>query len=525
MAFYEGGPYPTSYDNALFFADYSRDCIWVMQVGGNGLPDPGQITTFVDGAANPVQLKIGPNGDLFYVDFDGAEGSSAGDIHRISFTSGNQPPTAVIAADPTSGPAPLQVDFDGTGSSDPENGTLTYAWDLDGDGAYDDSTSPTPSRTYNSPGDVIVRLRVTDPGNATDTDSVTISVGNSPPTAFIDSPASSLTWNVGEVVTFSGHATDPEQGTLGPSALSWALTMHHCPSTCHTHPPQIFAGVASGNFTAPDHEYPSHLELTLTATDAQGLTDTDTVLLDPETVVLSFATSPSGLQLAVNASSDTAPFTRTVIVGSNNSISATTPQSLGGTNYAWTTWSDGGAQTHNIVAPASPTTYTATYTVVPAGSLTFTPTADSYVSNLSGNTNYGTATAVKVREGTPESPTTWHTYLMFNVTGITGPVSNVKLRLYVTDASTDGGAVYSVSTIWTETGLTYNNAPVISGSSLGSTGTTVLGTYVEINLGAGAITGNGIYSFALKSASINNAAYNSREAGTNPPQLVVTFGP
>jgi hypothetical protein len=221
-----------------------------------------------------------------------------------------------------------------------------------------------------------------------------------------------------------------------------------------------------------------------------------------------------------------APFTRTVIVGSTNSISATTPQSLGGTNYAFSSWSDGGAQTHNIVAPTTaPPPYTATYTAIPAGSLTFTPTADSYVSNMSDNTNYGTATSIKVREGTVEFPTTWHTYLMFNVTGITGPVSNVKLRLYVTDASDDGGAVYSVATSWTETGLTYNNAPVISGSSLGATGTTVLGTYIEINLGAGAITGNGIYAFALKSVSTNNAAYNSREAATNPPQLVVTFTP
>jgi hypothetical protein len=46
--------YPAEYDGALFFADYSRDCIWVMHKGSNGLPAPGQIRTFVAGAANPV---------------------------------------------------------------------------------------------------------------------------------------------------------------------------------------------------------------------------------------------------------------------------------------------------------------------------------------------------------------------------------------------------------------------------------------------------------------------------------------
>ena len=90
LAFYEGGSYPAAYAGALFFSDYSRDCIWVMFAGTNGLPDPAQRATMVAAAANPVDLRIGPNGDLFYVDFNG------GTIRRITFFSANQPPTAVI---------------------------------------------------------------------------------------------------------------------------------------------------------------------------------------------------------------------------------------------------------------------------------------------------------------------------------------------------------------------------------------------------------------------------------------------
>ena len=51
--------------------------------------------------------------------------------------------------------------------------------------------------------------------------------------------------------------------------------MQHCPSNCHSHPVQSFAGVAGGSFVAPDHEYPSYLELRLTATDSGGLTGDD----------------------------------------------------------------------------------------------------------------------------------------------------------------------------------------------------------------------------------------------------------
>jgi hypothetical protein len=121
--------------------------------------------------------------------------------------------------------------------------------------------------------------------------------------------------------------------------------------------------VASGSFAAPDHEHPSYLELTLTATDPGGLSDTDSVRLDPQTVDLSFQSSPTGLQLTVGATGQAAPFTRTVIVGSNNSVSAPSPQTLGGLSYGFQSWSDGGAQTHNLTAPGT----AATYQQIPAG--------------------------------------------------------------------------------------------------------------------------------------------------------------
>jgi hypothetical protein len=124
---------------------------------------------------------------------------------------------------------------------------------------------------------------------------------------------------------------------------------------------QDFTGVASGSFTAPDHEYPSYLELRLTATDSGGLTNSKSIRLDPRTVVLTFQTNPGGLQLTVNGSSSTASFNRTVIVGSKNSLSAISPQKKSNKTYNFQSWSDGGAQTHDIIAPASATSYTARY--------------------------------------------------------------------------------------------------------------------------------------------------------------------
>jgi glucose/arabinose dehydrogenase len=345
--------YPAEYDGALFFADYSRDCIWVMPKGADGQPAPGQVRTFVAGAANPVNLEIGPDGNLYYADFDG------GTIRRISYA--NQP-IAVAAASPTTGSAPLTVNFDGRGSSDPNGDALTYAWDLDNDGAYDDASTAQATRTYTTAGTYVASLRVTDPGGLSDTDSVTITVsGNTPPTATIATPAAGTTWKVGDTINFSGSATDAQDGALPASALTWQLILHHCPSNCHQHEVQTFSGVANGSFTAPDHEYPSYLELRLTATDSGGLSHTVSRQLDPRTVVLTFQTSLGGLALTVDGASAKAPFTRTVIVGSAHTISANSPQRKGSKTYTFTSWSDGGAQTHGITAPATATTYTAQF--------------------------------------------------------------------------------------------------------------------------------------------------------------------
>ena len=76
---------------------------------------------------------------------------------------------------------------------------------------------------------------------------------------------------------------------------------------------------------------------------------------------LTFRTQPSGLKLAVGSTEETTPFTRTVIVGSTNSVSAPASQPLGGTNYQFASWSDGGARVHDLVAPSSAATYTANY--------------------------------------------------------------------------------------------------------------------------------------------------------------------
>jgi glucose/arabinose dehydrogenase len=361
MAFYptSGGPYPADYRGALFFADNSRGCIWAMKPAvAGGLPSTGNITTFVQQAASAVDLAIGPGGELYYVDLSGT-------VRRLRYFPANQPPVANISAAPVTGPAPLAVTFNGSGSTDADpadQGRLTYQWDFTSDGSWDATTANT-SFTYPSGGTFTAKLRVTDTLGAFDDETVVIQPGSDAPTAFIDTPIAGTTWKAGDSIAFTGHATDPQQGTLPASALSWELRMQHCstPTSCHTHVLQNWSAIASGSFIAPDHEYPSYLELALTATDSTSLTSTVVRRLDPKTVQLTFTASPAGVNLSVGSFTGPAPFTRQVIQGSTNTVSAPSSYTSGLQKYLFDHWSDGGAQTHVIVAPVGNATYTAVY--------------------------------------------------------------------------------------------------------------------------------------------------------------------
>ncbi|WP_159397107.1 PQQ-dependent sugar dehydrogenase [Sorangium cellulosum] len=363
VAFNTSAAFPEAYDGALFFADSSRRCVWTLFAGAGGHPDPSRRAVFVKKTSGRVvDLQMGPDGKLYYVDFDG------GNIYRVAYFAGNTPPEARLTASPTSGPAPLTVHLDASGSSDAEDGgALSFAWDLDGDGAFDDATGPTTTATFTTPGRHVVAVRVSDSHGAERVASAAVVTDNSPPVPVIDAPAPGSSWSVNQSVAFSGHALDPEDGELPPEQLSWSLILHHCMTLddCHEHPITTFEGVASGSFVAPDHDYPTYLELRLTATDLSpapaALSATTRLELRPETVDLTFATEPPGLGLTVGSESRGAPFTKTVVDGSVVSVSAPRTQVVGGVTYTFASWSDGGDAAHTIVASPSTRAFTARY--------------------------------------------------------------------------------------------------------------------------------------------------------------------
>lgn len=366
-AFVPDGVWP-GFDGSYLFADYVCGAIFELTETGGTWSASG----FATGLGSPVHMTFGPHGSgqaLYYTAYNGG-----GQVRRITFDSPgeNHPPTAVASGSPLSGPAPLTVTFDGSGSSDPDPGdTLTYFWTF-GDGTPETSTaSATIQHAYASAGTYTARLRVRDTGLAFSAPvSLEVQAGNSPPSPVISSPAAGATFRVGETITLTGRASDPQDGSLPASALSWTVILHH---NDHTHP---FLGPVSGNgvaFTAPPPEdlaatERSYLEIRLTATDSNGLEATVARDFQPHQVQLTFATVPSGLTLRLNGGPITAPQTLTSWEGWVLEVEA--PAQPG---YAFSSWSDGGAARHEIATPAAPATYTATFAASGLDYFTLTP--------------------------------------------------------------------------------------------------------------------------------------------------------
>ncbi len=206
------------------------------------------------------------------------------------------------------------------------------------------------------------RLTVSDGVNSTVSTGVNITVGSAP-TASILSPTDGIHFVASDVISYSGEGMDPDDGALPASAFSWNIDFLH---EGHVHPGTPITGVKSGTFNIPtsghDFEGNTRYRISLTVTDSDGLKSTSFVTIYPQKVNLNFNTAPTGLTLYFDGIARTAPFTADTLVGFRHNVEARN-QTGSGSTYTFASWSDGGAQQHDVVVPNADQSYTATYTV------------------------------------------------------------------------------------------------------------------------------------------------------------------
>ncbi|WP_221393558.1 DNRLRE domain-containing protein [Dyadobacter sp. NIV53] len=157
------------------------------------------------------------------------------------------------------------------------------------------------------------------------------------------------------------------------------------------------------------------------------------------------------------------------------------------------------------------------------------PVADATVRNIPNESfNYGAASTLEVKAGSLPSYQR-KTYLKFPLAGIM-PVGSAKLRLYghnVQNTNKVNVAVFGVENDdWSETAITWANAPAGSGSNLGQFNADNTAKYYEIDVTSfvqSQLAGDRTVSFLLTNATSQNSllSFNSRENTVNPPELVI----
>ncbi len=185
-------------------------------------------------------------------------------------------PDVVAGSNIISGPAPLEVFL--TAMVTELSGTITqYEWDFDGDGTYDaiSDISPNALHVFQTAGTYTATVRVSTDLGHSNTDSVTITVTQTPPQAYASAvPAQG---NAPLAVTFNGSGMDPD-GTI--ATYEWD-----------------FDNDGTFDFTSTDTGETTHTYTTAnTYTAALRVTDNDGLTaIHQVTVRVKAATDPSAL--------------------------------------------------------------------------------------------------------------------------------------------------------------------------------------------------------------------------------------
>lgn len=337
---YHASVFPDEYKNNLFFGDYAASFIKRAVLAPDG--SIASVQDFEPAAGTVVDIKVGPDGALYYVTI------FPGKLYRISYASGNQVPTAVAQADVTSGLSPLTVNFSSVGSFDPEAQNLSYEWDF-GDGTT--STDENPIKTYNNNGQYIVQLKVSDGVNQNLAPAIPIQVGN-PPTLNINSPAEGLIYRAGDTINYSADSS---------GSVKLDVLLHH---NIHIHPfLNNLPGV--GSFVIPttgESSADTWYELVFTATDSDGLTTKESVRINPTTSLMTFHTSPEGLQILLDSQPLADGQSVLGVVGFKRNLDVAN-QTLNNVGYEFDHWSDGGNKKHTLTTPEDDINITAFFRV------------------------------------------------------------------------------------------------------------------------------------------------------------------
>ncbi len=170
--------------------------------------------------------------------------------------------------------------------------------------------------------------------------------------------------------------------------------------------------------------------------------------------------------------------------------------------------------------------------------VTLTPSADTYTEQGQPTVNFGTATTVLIRRD-PAGTLTRGGYFQFDLSGLpAGTISSATLRLF--GSQDQGGAGITLKSHggtaevpWSETALTYNNSLTLTGVDFNSASLATVNVSpppaawyswdVTSYIAGRRSLGHATIGVGYTTTDTYRSTFNSRQAATNRPQLVVTI--
>ncbi|MEO8149282.1 MAG: PKD domain-containing protein [Bacteroidia bacterium] len=266
--YYTGNSFPPQYQNKFYFGEFEDEWIRMLSLDSNNIPF--QVNAFAAQRGFQVHVTENPfDGSLIYIKYPD-------EIHRICYACvPDQPPVAIAIADTLTGTDSLMVNFDGSQSSDPDS-PITFSWDF-GDG--NTSTLMNPQHPFTAPPGVYtvftVVLTVTDDSSHTATDTIFITLNNTPPQVQITSFNNGDFYSVNQPSNLSLQATvtDAEQ-TANELFYEWKIILNTngVDSIVATDTNKISSYIIQPLGCDTDTVY---YKIILTVTDIGGLTGAD----------------------------------------------------------------------------------------------------------------------------------------------------------------------------------------------------------------------------------------------------------
>lgn len=343
--------YPASYAGRYFFQDYCGQWIKTLSFSGTSVT----VEPFANAiGTDALYLATGVDGNLYYLL------RSIGSVYKIVYTD-NPAPAILKQPNPISVSAGQSATFSVTASG---RSPLSYQWQKNGVNVPGATSSvfTIPQTSAGDAGDYRVRVSNSVGSILSNTARLTITGANHLPVAQIITPAAGTLYRAGDVITFSGTATDDEDGDLPASAFIWFADFHH--DTHHHDGSPVASGSKSGSFTIPTRGETSDnvwYRLYLIVTDSQGAKDTVFRDIHPRKSTITLTTQPAGLKINLDGHPMTSPISVVSVEKLERSIGAVSPQTFNEKNYVFEKWLHGGAETQTIATPLEDITYTVVY--------------------------------------------------------------------------------------------------------------------------------------------------------------------